>query len=151
MDENPLMPSVLFTSPWRRGLTGAALCAVVLLSGCDYLGIESATQTDAKKEAEGKAIGAACRQAVRSIEDCYRSNTKANKAAVYDGWLQMDAYMRDNKLDGMPAPAPAPAPATTDNAVPANQAIGKSEEIVPPSGGDKKAAEGKDKGKSDKH
>jgi len=147
MDENPLMPSVLFHPTWRRGLTAAALFAVVLLSGCDYLGIESATQTDAKKEAEGKAVGAACRQAVRSIEDCYRSNTKANKAAVYDGWLQMDAYMRDNKLDGMPAPASAAA----DNAVPANQAIGKSEEIVPPAGGDKKAADSKDKGKSEKH
>ena len=147
MDENVVMPCTTIRSPWRLALPCAALTLSALLTGCDYLGIESTTQTDAKKDAEGKAIGAACRQAVRSIEACYGSNPKAAKAAVYDGWLQMDGYMRDNKLEGMPAPAAAPA---VDSSVPANQAIGKSEEIVPPVAGDKKAATSKDKDKAKK-
>ncbi|HEX5805235.1 MAG TPA: hypothetical protein VFY31_02725 [Macromonas sp.] len=85
----------------------AVLAASVLaLAGCDMLGIETPAQTAAKKEAEGRAIGSACRHAVRSIEDCYRNNPKAAKAAVFDGWKEMDAYMRENSIEGMPfAPA----------------------------------------------
>ena len=41
--------------------------ASALLSGCDALGIESPAQESARKEEEGKAIGSACRHAVRSI------------------------------------------------------------------------------------
>ena len=47
------------------------------LSGCDLLGIESGSVTAAKKEAEGKAVGGACRHAMRAIEDCYTLNPKA--------------------------------------------------------------------------
>jgi hypothetical protein len=83
---------------------------VVPLSGCDLLGIETASQVAAKKEAEGKAIGSACRHAVRSVEDCFRSNPKAGKAAVFDGWKEMDAYMRENEIVGMPYTPPAEVP-----------------------------------------
>lgn len=76
--------------------------ASALLSGCDALGIETATQVAEKKEAEGKAIGSACRHAVRSIEVCFKSNPKASKAAVFAGWKEMDAYMRENQIVGMP-------------------------------------------------
>lgn len=85
--------------------TALILCltaATSLLAGCDALGIESATQTAEKKEAEGRAMGSACRHAVRSIEDCFRSNPKAGKAAVFAGWKDMDAYMRENEIVGMP-------------------------------------------------
>jgi hypothetical protein len=37
---------------------------------------------------------------MRAIEDCYALNPKAQKAAVYDGWREMDEYMRENKLEG---------------------------------------------------
>jgi len=77
--------------------------ASALLSGCDALGIETATQVAEKKEAEGKAIGSACRHAVRSIEVCFKSNPRASKAAVFAGWKEMDAYMRDNQIVGMPS------------------------------------------------
>ncbi|HSI50089.1 MAG TPA: hypothetical protein VLA61_17600 [Ideonella sp.] len=70
-----------------------------LLAGCDQLGIESATVTAEKKSAEGKAIGAACRHAGRAIEDCYTLNKKAEKAAIYAGWREMDDYMRENKIE----------------------------------------------------
>lgn len=73
-----------------------------LLAGCDLLGIETSSQIEAKKEAEGRAIGSACRQAVRSIEDCYGQNPKAHKAAVFAGWREMDQYMRENNIAGMP-------------------------------------------------
>lgn len=98
----------------------ALLTATLLLSGCDMLGIETPAQTAAKKEAEGKAIGSACRHAVRSIEDCYRNNPKAAKASVFDGWREMDTYMRENNIEGMPF-----APAVT----------GPDESLVPASTG----------------
>lgn len=70
-----------------------------LLAGCDMLGIESAAAGAARKEAEGKAIGSACRHAGRAIEDCYVLNKKADKAAVFSGWKEMNDYMRENKIE----------------------------------------------------
>ncbi len=85
-----------------------ALPLVVLIGGCDMLGVETPGMVNAKREAEGKAIGAACRHAVRSLEDCYGSNPRVSKAAIFDGWREMDEYMRENEIEGMPAPPPAP-------------------------------------------
>ncbi len=99
-----------------------ALCtmgATLLLAGCDYLGIESAGQVAEQKAAEGKATGAACRQANRALEDCYRYNPKAHRAAVFDGWKDMDLYMRENKLETItpvtPPEPPKKAPPKTDD------------------------------------
>jgi len=87
----------------------------VLLSACDLLGLGPDPRI-AQKEADAKAIGAACRNGLRSIEDCYALNKGINKASIYAGWLEMDAYMRENKLEGQraeipPPGAPAAAPA----------------------------------------
>ena len=57
----------------------------------------------AQRIADSKAIGSACRYGMRSIEDCYAKNEKASKAAIFDGWKEMDQYMRDNKIDGVPS------------------------------------------------
>ncbi|MCK6419503.1 MAG: hypothetical protein L6Q73_01135 [Aquabacterium sp.] len=73
--------------------------ALLALTGCDQLGIESATAVAARKEADGKAIGGACRHAGRAIEDCYVLNRKADRAAIYSGWREMNEYMRENKLE----------------------------------------------------
>lgn len=76
---------------------------VVLLAGCDQLGIETPAQEAARFEAEGKAIGSACRQTGRALEDCYQMNSKVPKAAIFDGWREMDGYMRENKIsDAVP-------------------------------------------------
>jgi hypothetical protein len=83
----------------------AVLAAVVGLSGCDMLGIESASGIAARKEAEGRAIGGACRHAGRAIEDCYAMNRKADKPAVFAGWREMNDYMRENKIDAVPPQA----------------------------------------------
>lgn len=79
----------------------AVLVALVGLSGCDMLGIESASAISARKEAEGRAIGGACRHAGRAIEDCYAMNRKADKPAVFAGWREMNDYMRENKIDAV--------------------------------------------------
>lgn len=92
-------------------LTACLLGAASLLAGCDALGVESASQITAKKDAEGRAIGSACRHAVRSIEDCFGGYPRAGKAAVFAGWKEMDEYMRENAIVGMPA-EPAPTEAT---------------------------------------
>ena len=60
-----------------------ALLSATALTGCDWLGLESASATAARREAEGKAIGGACRHAGRAIEDCYLLNKRADKAAVF--------------------------------------------------------------------
>ncbi len=86
------------------------LCTA-LLAGCDALGIESATKLAERKQAEAHAIGSACRHAIRSIEDCFKTNPRAGKAAVFAGWKEMDQYMRDNQIVGMPSPIePVKAP-----------------------------------------
>src|SRR5689334_12549068 len=81
--------------------------ALFVLTGCDMLGVESASAVAARKEAEGKAVGGACRHAGRAIEDCYAQNKKADKAAVFAGWREMNDYMRENKIDSVAPQATA--------------------------------------------
>jgi len=76
------------------------LLAATALSGCDLFG-DSAEKLAAAKEAEGKAIGGACRHAGRAIEDCYSLNRKADKASVFAGWRDMNDYMRENKIEAV--------------------------------------------------
>lgn len=95
----------------KTALTSLTLAAAALLSGCDLLGLESPEKIAAVKEADGKAIGGACRHASRAIEDCYALNPKALRAAVFAGWREMDEYMRENKLEGIaPQVAKGPTP-----------------------------------------
>jgi hypothetical protein len=75
------------------------IALALLLAACDFPGLGPDPRI-AIREAEGKAIGAACRQALRGIEDCYVLNEKSPKTAIYNGWKEMDEYMRDNKLEG---------------------------------------------------
>jgi hypothetical protein len=76
-----------------------ALTAVVPLSGCDMLGIESPEKVAAARDADGKAVGGACRHAGRAIEDCFAIYKKADRAAVFAGWRDMNDYMRENKIE----------------------------------------------------
>lgn len=106
---------------WRRAGGTALLAATALLSGCDMLatlGVVTPGQKNAAAEAESKAIGGACRHALRSIEDCYRDNPKSSKAQVFEGWREMDTYMRENNIQGMPAAPVPPAPQPTVEAPP---------------------------------
>lgn len=75
----------------------------LLLAACDIPGLGPDPRI-AMREAESKAIGGACRYALRGIEECYQLNPKALKTAVFEGWREMDQYMRENKLEGQPTP-----------------------------------------------
>jgi hypothetical protein len=75
------------------------LAAAVLMVGCDKLGIESTQAVAERREADGKAVGGACRHAGRALEDCYALNRKADRAAVFAGWREMNDYMRENKIE----------------------------------------------------
>jgi hypothetical protein len=81
----------------------------LLLGGCSLEELLADPRV-AQKEADGKAIGGACRHAIRSIEDCYRTNDKASKTAIFTGWREMDQYMRENKIEGQPSALPKPEP-----------------------------------------
>ena len=108
--------------PFARLLrpAGVLLAAAWLLTGCDALGVETPGKVAQKKEAEGRAIGGACRHAVRSLEDCYGSNPKASKAAIFEGWREMDEYMRENEIAGMPSAAAAPRAPVEEVLLPAS-------------------------------
>jgi hypothetical protein len=85
----------------RTRLIAPLIAIVALLAGCDMLGLESPEKIAAAREADGKAIGGACRHAGRAIEDCYALNKKADRAAVFAGWRDMNDYMRENKIESV--------------------------------------------------
>lgn len=84
------------------------LLAPLALGACDLLGIEPLSAVQARREAEGKAVGSACRHAGRAIEDCYTLNRKADKAAVFAGWREMNDYMTENKIEVVAPSLPTP-------------------------------------------
>jgi len=96
-----------------------AVSGVLLLAACDKIPGMGPDPRVAQRDEEAKAIGGACRHALRGLEDCYTLNPKAAKASVFAGWKDMDAYMRENKLEGTPsvlgkAEKPASAEKSTD-------------------------------------
>ena len=122
-----------------------ALPLLAALSACDQLGIEDPAKVAAAKEAEGKAIGSGWRHAMRAIEDCYILNPKAQKAAIYAGWRDMDEYMRENKLEGVAPVVPRPGAvrqqaAEETEARPADKASDKTSDKASEKSGDKAKA-----------
>jgi hypothetical protein len=109
------------------------------LVGCDNIAALMADPKVAQRIADSKAIGSACRYGMRSIEDCYALNEKASKASVFDGWKEMDQYMRDNKIDGIPSK-------TVKSGTPAEEII--EEKAVPDTPKDKSGGESKPKPKA---
>ena len=114
---------------------------LTLLAGCDMLGIESPEKVAATREADGKAVGGACRHAGRAIEDCYALNKRADRAAVFAGWREMNDYMRENKIDEVHPQLAGAAPA----AKPAEDADG---ERVEKATAKNREAKAKDKAKA---
>ena len=86
------------------------LAGAMLVAGCDMLGIESAQAQAERRDADGKAVGGACRHAGRAIEDCYALNRKADRAAMFAGWREMNDYMRTRSTP-WPRSTPPPSPA----------------------------------------
>ena len=87
-------------------MKSALLLVCLLLTACDQ-----SAELDGSKaaEADGKAVGGACRHAGRALEDCYVLNERAPKAAVFNGWREMNDYMTQNKIDVVPPQVPKKA------------------------------------------
>lgn len=98
----------------RRQIRTILLASALLpsLGGCDLiqqrLGLEDPAVKAARLEAEGQAVGGGCRQSGRAIEDCYAIYSWLQKAAIYEGWRDMDGYMRENKLETVEPLLPPP-------------------------------------------
>jgi len=75
-------------------------CALFLI-GCDQVKERAGFPDPTKMEAEGKAIGGACRHAGRGLEDCYQLNKFASKSAVFAGWKEMNEYMLKNNMQAV--------------------------------------------------
>lgn len=93
-----------------------AVPMVVLLGGCNWLNNITGLAKDSNK-----AIGAACRQTGRSLEECYMRNPDADKGAIFSGWREMQEYMVKNNLPTLSPPddvakSAASAPATASAA-----------------------------------
>ena len=88
----------------------AILLTVPLLTACDAIKDRMGIPIPEKLEAEGKAIGSACRHAGRGLEDCFRLNSKADKAAVHTGWKEMNEYMLKNNMQAIPPEFPVSLP-----------------------------------------
>lgn len=88
--------------------------ALTAITGCDQvtarLGLENPGLKEARQEAEGKAVGSACRQSGRAIEDCYSIYSWLPKASIFAGWREMDEYMRDNQIETIVPQLPPPQP-----------------------------------------
>jgi hypothetical protein len=94
-----------------------AVALFIGLAGCDNalqkVGLQT---TSAQMEADSRAVGGACRQSGRAIEDCYSVYSWLVKSYIYAGWRDMDIYMRENNLETVSAqlppitPPPSPPP-----------------------------------------
>jgi hypothetical protein len=117
------------------------LAFTLLLGGCDLEAL-LADPKAIQREADAKAIGSACRHGLRSIEDCYMMNEKASKSAIFNGWKEMDQYMRENKIEGVEPKGAKPVSPTS---------VAADEEVVAePAKAKKEAADTKSKSKSKK-
>jgi len=116
-----LQPGFIVTN--KNLLQGILVVAALLfgLTGCDIareqLGVET-SRMRAEAEANAKAVGGACRESGRAIEDCYTVYSWLNKAFIYQGWREMDVYMRDNQIETVRPllpPVAAPPPRESQN------------------------------------
>ncbi|WP_298600964.1 hypothetical protein [Zoogloea sp.] len=90
----------------------------MLLGGCERLGIPDFTKSSVNAEADGKAIGGACRHAGRAIEDCYNLNPGAQRAAVFAGWREMNDYMAEKNIAEVEPKVPPPPPVVEEKPAP---------------------------------
>ena len=127
-----------------RLLLGLILSSA-LLGGCEQLGIPDFTKSSAKAEADGKAIGSACRHAGRAIEDCYNLNPGAQRAAVFAGWREMNDYMAEKNIAEVePKVPPPPPPAAEEKPAPKPKRSADKKEKEPAAEDSEKAEQPED-------
>jgi hypothetical protein len=113
----------------RPSLALFVIAGLAALTGCEQLGIPDPKHA----AAEGQAIGAACRQAGRALEDCYQLNPSAPKSAVFSGWREMNDYMTVHKIADVKPLLPPQLPKSLKGKM---QDSGDSDTDAKESGGD---------------
>lgn len=136
-----MLAAKIFMRPRPIHALAISLLAIAL-GGCELLSGEEAAKAAAAREAEGKAVGGACRHSGRALEDCYVMNPKAMKSAVYAGWRDMDAYMRENNIQAV-TPDLVDAPAGGKKEQPAESTAAAPAENPGKATEEKKAADEK--------
>jgi len=76
---------------------------LLLVTACDRLADMLELPNPGREVANAEAIGSACRQTGRSIEDCYALNPDVQKAAIFAGWKSMNGYMMEHNLKEVPS------------------------------------------------
>ena len=130
--------------------------STLLLSGCDLitqrLGLEDPAQKEAKADAEGRAVGSACRQSGRAIEDCYSLYAWLPKASVFAGWREMNDYMQSNSLKvvepRLPPAGPDGSKMTPPKVIAANASVHQEEKPAGHVENEPKKEEGKEDAKT---
>jgi len=112
MSSSPSSTSVLR----RHGFKLIAMLALSMtLSACDYVAsFSKPKQTPEEAKAEGIALGAGCRQAGQSLEDCYQRNPDSLKAGIFAGWKDMHEYMAAKNIETVVPAPPAAVPEKTE-------------------------------------
>ena len=95
------------------------LCAILgltlALSACDFVAsFTKPKQTPEEAKAEGIALGAGCRQAGQTLEDCYQRNPDSLKAGIFAGWKDMHEYMAAKNIPTVTPPPPPEKPAEAE-------------------------------------
>lgn len=101
MGTKPFLPAA--HPDMRKTVCYALVAALPFLSACDRFADMLEMPNPVKDAANAEAIGGACRQTGRSIEDCYALNPEAQKAAVFSGWKSMNGYMMEHSLKEVPS------------------------------------------------
>ena len=110
----------------------ACLMIILGLSACEQIGIPDPQKQAEAEQAEGRAIGSACRHAGRALEDCFALNPEAHKAAVFEGWRTMNDYMTENNIEAVKPTIPPKMPAEEKPAEPEKHAEADAHEEAPP-------------------
>ncbi|MCL2645190.1 MAG: hypothetical protein FWD51_07005 [Betaproteobacteria bacterium] len=90
----------------RKTVCFAFAAVLLLLSACDRFADMLEMPNPTRETANAEAIGGACRQTGRSIEDCYALNPDAQKSDIFTGWKSMNEYMAEKNLKEVPSVVP---------------------------------------------
>ena len=69
---------------------------LIAVGACDQIAVLDGTKA---READALAVGSACRQSGRALEDCFVMYPDSPKAQVFAGWKEKNDYMTSNKIE----------------------------------------------------
>ena len=87
--------------PTRHALIVLLPLLLPALLACDQIAVLDGSKA---RDADAIAVGSACRQSGRALEDCFVMYPESSKSQVFAGWKEMNDYMTQNKIENV-APA----------------------------------------------